>query len=283
MLVAALGVTLGCSSSAPPPRPPQVTQVVVPVHAATASDERSVAKFHCDEPAIGETTRIEFRVQSAARDGSNSVQTRAVYTITTLTEREQRVARAAIVLESISSDAPDRAQSAWTVGLDAGWISLRRPFEISREGTDWCFVSACDDAARQEFAGAIGDTAELVALPELTEQLTRMDDTESIALPPVLMKRMGVGVIDPAELSPTAQRHGHDFPALFVVERANHAGSEGTDEAMTGQTEPLARAELLVSRSCRLEALKVELARTDLTSEGAGGTHRFSWSFDPLP
>lgn len=283
VLVAALGVMLGCSSPAPPPRLPQVTQVVVPLHAAPAIDERSVAKFHCDEPAIGETTRVEFRVQSAARDGSNSVQTRAVYTITTQTEHEKHVVRAAIVLESISTDAPDRAQSAWTVGLDAGWISLRQPFEISREGADWCFVSACDDTARQEFAGAIGDTAELVALPELTEQLTRLDDTESITLPPVLMKRMGVGVIDPAELSPTALRQGHDFPALFVVGRANPAGSGATDEATADETGPLARAELLVSRSCRIEAVKVELARTDLTSEGAGGTHRFSWSFDPLP
>jgi len=283
VLVAALGGTLACSSPAPPPRLPQVTQVVVPVHTAPTSAERSVTEFHCDEPAIGETTRVEFRVQSAARDGTNSVQTRAVYTITTQTEHDHRVARAAIVLESISTDAPDRAQSAWTVGLDAGWISLRRPFEISREGANWCFVSACDDAARQEFASAIGDTAELVALPELTEQLTRTDGTGSITLPPVLMKRVGVGVIDPAELSPTAYRRGHDFPALFVVERSNGAGSEAADAATTDATRPLARAELLVNRSCRLEALKVELARTDLTSEGAGGTHRFSWSFDPLP
>lgn len=282
-LVVAVGATLSCSSPAPPPREPQVTQIEVPVHSVAASAGRTLAKFHCDQPAIGETTRVEFRVQSAARDGSNSIQTRAVYTITTQTERDHRIARAAVVLESITTDAPDRAQSAWTVGLDAGWISLRRSFEIAREGPSWCFVSACDDAARQEFAGAIGDTAELVALPELAEQLTRMEDTESITLPPVLMKRMGVGVVDAAELSPTAYRHGSDFPALFVVERANLPESEAEDEDAAESTEPLARAELLVSRSCRLESLKVELARTDLTTETAGGTHRFTWSFDPLP
>ena len=282
-IVAALGATLSCSAPAPPPRGPQVTQIEVPVHAVVASDERTVANFHCDEPAIGETTRVEFRVQSAARDGSNAIQTRAVYTITTQTERDHRIARAAIVLESLTTDAPDRAQSAWTLGLDAGWISLRRPFEIARDGASWCFVNACDDAARQEFAGAIGDTAELVALPELTEQLTRTDDTGAITLPPVLMKRMGVGVIDASELSPKAYRHGSDFPARYVVERARPAGSEASDEATADATEPLARAELLVSRSCRLESLRVELARTDLTPETGGNTHRFSWSFDPLP
>lgn len=281
---AALGMW-GCSSTAPVAREPAVAQIVVPVHSAAESAERGAAKFHCDPAPVRGTTRIEFRVQSAASDGSLSVQTRAVYTVTLEAETDDRVARAEIVLESISTDAEDRAQSAWTVGLDAGWISLRRPFQISREGATWCLVSACEDITQQEFAGAIGDTAELVALPELTEQLTRADDSSALTLPPALMKRLGLGTVDPAQLSPTARRRGLEFPALFVVERrgaaAADAGEADEEESPVGNG-PLARAELLVSQSCRLQALRVELART-AAGDGVGATHRFSWSFDPLP
>jgi len=282
---AACGTLLGtaCSSGALPPPTPVVAQVVVPVQSGGEAHEQSALEFRCDEHARSETTRVEFRVQSANHDGSISTETRAVYTITAHTEREHRVDRAEIVLESLTTDAHERAQSAWTLGLDAGWISLRRPFEITREGSTWCFVSACDDATRHEFAGAIGDTAELVALPELIEQLTRVTDTTTLRLPPVLVKRMGVGSIDPALLPSVAHRRGVDFPALFVVERGAASDDEATDEDRVAGTEPLARAELLVSRGCRLQALKVELASMRMTPEGSGGTHRFSWSFDPLP
>lgn len=278
-LFGALAGSTGCAAHLPAKRKPEVAEVSVPVEPPTLAAERRADGFRCDEHALGETTRVEFRVQSAARDGSTSTETRAVYTITPRTEDDRRVARAGIVLESLSTDAPDRAQSAWTVGLDAGWISLRRPFEILREGATWCLASACEDTTQQEFAAAIGDTAELVALPELTEQLTRADDTTAITLPPVLMKRMGLGAIDPERLSPTAHRRGRDFPARFVVERSN-PGESGDGEPSAGG-EPFARAELLISKSCRLQALKVELARTGMTTPG--NTHRFSWSFDPLP
>lgn len=272
---------VGCGAPAPEPRAPKVAQVVVPAEAATTGDERPrAAGFRCDEHAVGETTRIEFRVQSSARDGSTSTQTRAVYTITTEAEHDRRVSRAEVVLESLSTDATERAQSAWTVALDAGWIILRQPFEILRDGSTWCLTSTCDDAARQEFAAAIGDTAELVVLPELSEQLALTADTSAITLPPVLVKRMGLGTIDPARLSGTAQRRGRDFPARFVVEGGSGDDPEGTAEMGSGG-EPITRAELLVGRNCRLQALKVELARTGVTS--SGNTHRFSWSFDPLP
>lgn len=283
-ILGAAFASAGCGSHAPQPRKPEVLQVVVPVEAAattTADDERRAAGFRCDAQSVGETTRVEFRVQSAARDGSASVQTRAVYTISTEAEHDRRVTRAEVVLESLNTDTPDRAQSAWSVALDAGWISLRRPFEILREGANWCLADACDDEPRQEFAEALGDTAELVVLPGLTEQLGLASDTSAITLPPVLMKRMGLGGIDASQLSSTARRRGRDFPALFVVESSPSSGSDLSEAETTGSGEPFARAELLVSRSCRLQALKVELARTDVTS--AGGLHRFSWSFDPLP
>lgn len=270
----------GCGPNAPATREPAVAQVLVPLHSPPESVEPSTPRFHCDEAVIGETTRIEFRVQSAASDGSASAQTRAVYTITPRMEHERRVARAEVMLESLTTDAPDRAQSAWTVGLDAGWIRLRQPFEITRDGSTWCFVRACDDAARREFAGAIGDTAELVALPELREQLARADDTATLLLPAVLMKRIGLGAIHPDVLAPKARRRGFDFPAHFVVEHASSPESE--DSAGTANAGPLTRAELLVSRRCRLEALRVELAGAGIT-RGGGETHRFSWSFDPLP
>jgi len=278
--------TLGCSSTAPVAQTPAVAQIVVPVHSPPEGAERGAARFRCDPAPVGETTRIEFRVQSAASDGSLSIQTRAVYTVTPQAEADDRVARAEIVLESISTEAEASAQSAWTVGLDAGWITLRRPFQISREGSRWCLVNACEDMTQQEFAGAIGDTAELVALPELAEQLTRADDTTALTLPPVLMKRLGLGTIDPSQLSPTARRRGLEFPALFVVERRSadppDPAESDEDESPVG-SEPLTRAELLVSQSCRLQALRVELARTVAMGDGVGATHRFSWSFDPLP
>jgi hypothetical protein len=242
---------------------------------ATGAAERRAASFRCDAPTLGKTTRVEFRVQSAERDGSTSAQTRAVYTITPRSDHDRRVARADIVLESLSTDAPDRAQSAWTVGIDAGWISLRRPFEILRDGASWCLAHACEDATQREFAAAVGDTAELIALPELSEQLTRADAATALTLPPLLLKRMGLGTIDPERLSPTARRRGLDFPARFVVE-------PGTpDEAdVSANGELSARAELLIGRDCRLLALKVELARNGATAQSS--THRFSWSFDPV-
>lgn len=267
----------GCAAArAPATRKPEVAQVTVPLEASSTAAARPSASFRCDEPALGETTRVEFRVQSAERDGSTSAQTRAVYTITPRTESGQRLAGAEIVLESLSTDTPDRAQSAWTVGIDAGWISLRRPFAILRDGGDWCLADACDDATQREFAAAIGDTAELIALPELAEQLTRAEDASALTLPTVLLKRMGLGTIDPDRLSATAERRGLDFPARFVVERGAPAAAD-----MTSSSEPSTRAELLISRNCRLVALKVELARTGVTAQGS--MHRFSWSFDPVP
>ncbi len=276
---AVLGCT-GCGSAAPPP-PPVVFQVVVPAHATTASDpEPRAAGFRCDAYAVGESTRVEFRVQSTPRDGSASTQTRAVYIITTEAEHDRRVARAEVVLEALSTDAPDRAQSAWTVALDAGWISLRRPFEIHREGSTWCLANACDDSTQHEFAGAVGDTAELLALPELTEQLARAADSSVITLPPLLMKRVAIGATDSAQLSAKAQRRGSDFPALFVVQSGDPSDSDPSGAETGTSRAPFTRAEVLVDRRCRLHALKVELARTGVTSEG--GTHRFSWSFEPL-
>lgn len=267
----------GCAAApTPATHEPKVAQITVPPETVSTVAERRAASFRCDAPALGETTRVEFRVQSAERHASTSAQTRAVYTITPRTERDQRLAHADIVLESLSTDAPDRAQSAWTVGIDAGWISLRRPFEILRDGAGWCLAHACDDATLREFAAAIGDTAELIAIPELTEQLTRATDATALTLPTVLLKRMGLGSMDPERLSPRAERRGLDFPARFVVER-------GTPEEadVTSSRELSTRAELLISRDCRLVALKVELARTSDTAQGSA--HRFSWSFDPVP
>lgn len=284
-VIAAVVGAAACSSHAPSPRRPDVPLVVVPVQPPGTGEPREVASFRCDEQAVGKTTRVEFRVQSAARDGSPAAQTRAVYTITAQAEQAHHIARAEIVLESLSTDGPGQAQSAWTLGLDAGWIHLRRPFEIRREGSAWCLASACEDATRHEFARAIGDTAELVALPELTEQLTRSADSARITLPFVLVKRMGLGAIAPDDMSRQARRLGRDFPARFVVERGSpDAGSpehaEPSAREGTG-TQPSARAELLVSRSCRLQALKVELFRNGVAA--GAGIHRFSWSFDPLP
>lgn len=277
----------GCGAPTPAPRAPAVAQVVVPARAISSDDaarvdELSAAGFRCAEHATRETARVEFRVQSAARDGSMSAQTRAVYTITAEAGQDKRVARAEVVLESLSTDATDQAQSAWSVALDAGWISLRRPFEIVRKGSTWCLANACDDASLQEFAAAVGDTAELVVLPALTEQLTSAATGPSaITLPPVLVKRMGLGVVPPGQFARTAYRHGRTFPALFVVDYEHVTGPERDSVERATGNHPITHAELLVSRRCRLQALRVELARSGVSS--AERAHRFSWSFEPLP
>src|SRR5688500_17054577 len=140
-----------CGAEAPALRKPEISQVMVPVDPTDDSSESDAARFHCDEPAAGERVRVEFQVQSAAPDGSSMVETRAVYLVEPRPGANRRLAGAQVVLESLSTNgpnAPDQAQSAWTIALDAGWIQLRRPFEIARHESTWCFASDCEDTSR---------------------------------------------------------------------------------------------------------------------------------------
>ena len=191
-----LALPLGCGAEAPAARTPEISQVMVPVDPADDSSEPDEPRFHCDEPAAGERIRVEFQVQSAAPDGSSLVETRAVYLVEPRPGADRRLAAAQVVLESLSTNGPDQAQSAWTIALDAGWIELRRPFEIARHESTWCFSSACEDTSRHAVAKAIGDTAELVMLPELAEQLGQSRDPSTLTLPEVVVERMGLGETD---------------------------------------------------------------------------------------
>jgi hypothetical protein len=275
------GTWVGCGAEAPASRKPEISQVMVPVDRADDSSDPDETRFHCDEPAAGERIRVEFQVQSASPDGSSLVETRAVYLVEPRPGADHRLAGAEVVLESLSTeghDQPDQAQSAWTIALEAGWIELRRPFEIARHESTWCFSSDCEDTSRHAVAKAIGDTAELVLLPELAEQLGQSRDANALTLPDVVVERMGLGETESEPLSPTARRRGRQFPALFVVERGDLVAPD-TDSTST----PSLSAELLVSQSCRLRALKVELASNRPPAPGTTATHRFSWRFDPAP
>ena len=272
----------GCGAEAPAARKPEISQVMVPTDGADESSEPDEILFHCDEPAAGERIRVEFQVQSAAADGSSLLETRAVYLVEPRPGADRRLAGAEVVLESLSTNGSAEAQSAWTIALDSGWIQLRRPFEIARHESTWCFSSDCEDTSRNAVAKAIGDTAELVMLPELAEQLGQSRDITMLTLPEVVVERMGLGETEPEPVSPTARRRGRQFPALFVVEQGDPVAPD-TDSTSA----PSLTAELLVSQSCRLRAIKVELApnRASIQAapQGATAAHRFSWRFDPAP
>lgn len=272
----------GCGAEAPIAREPEISQVLVPVDSADESSEPDAQLFHCDEPAADERIRVEFQVQSAAPDGSSLLETRAVYLVEPRPGADNRLASAKVLLESFSTSGPE-GQSAWSIALDSGWIQLRRPFEIARHESTWCFSSDCEDTSRHVVAKAIGDTAELVMLPELAEQLGQSRDITTLTLPEVVVERMGLGETDREPLSPTARRRGRQFPALFVVEQGDPVGPDTDSTSAPGLT-----AELLVSQSCRLRALKVELASNRASvqqapQQGAAAAHRFSWRFDPTP
>lgn len=274
----------GCGAEAPAARKPEISQVMVPVDSTDEISEPDALRFHCDDPALGERIRVEFQVQSAAPDGGSLLETRAVYLVEPRRGMDSRLASAKVVLESLSTNGPDLAQSAWTIALDSGWIQLRRPFEIARHESTWCFSSDCEDTSRHAVAKAIGDTAELVMLPELAEQLAQSRDANTLTLPVVVVERMGLGETEREPGSQTARRRGRQFPALFVVEQGDPVGPD-TDSTSA----PSLSAELLVSQSCRLRALKVELASNRSlteqarTQQGTTTAHRFSWRFDPVP
>lgn len=270
------GATLafGCGPAhSPEPEPLSVSQVTIPEDQGRVPDAPRPG-FDCKLDRPAPNTRISFELVQLAPDGGNLGETRAVYQIDPEFAGGPKIAKARVVLLSFATTNNDRTASAWSIALDADWIRMREPFEIERTGTTWCFAEGCEDAQRREVATAIGETADLLVLPELARELGQPTGQSSIEVPQQLLRRVGLGQREQSQLASSARRRGTGFPARYVL--------DGQNSAETTDGSPLT-AELEVTQSCRLASLRILLAGTRAEYENdARVRYRFTWRFDPV-
>ncbi len=280
-------LAVGACSAPHPAQAPPVTLVRVPPSPAEAVGMGEPREFACHDAAPHRGTRVTFRiVRRAPNDAQTAAETRAVYDIEPL---DARAASIRVVLESLVE--VEATQSAWGIALAKHWLEPRTPFVLTRAAGGWCFGHSgtcepdpdepADPAAqhtrRASVAAAIGETAELLRVPEFGHQLDgqRSSGDLRLSLPDRVVRRLALGDDGMSSLAHTARQIKAGFPAIFEVESSDPSHAMGEQRRVLG--------ELRLDQQCRLRSLQAELVGSPTAPGSVPAEVRFVWRFEPAP